>query len=241
MEEEDLRKAYDTACKLYYPWSGSIFSAIFIFIFAFWLHHKHDSADLNPYLIFFHSSVSGLSKGSAVKYKGINVGIVEDISISQKDIEEVRVEVSIDKKAPVRKGTVATLGFGGLTGESFVELKGAPRDAPPLLPLKGQIYPVIPAVESSLDRIFKTTPELLSHADALIEKAALFFSETNKEAVQHILQNIREVTEVVAAKKDSIGRALEGTAHLANTLEALEGASQKLKQFLEKLTLSFEN
>ncbi len=84
------------------------FSAIFIFIFAFWLHHKHDSADLNPYLIFFHSSVSGLSKGSAVKYKGINVGIVEDISISEKDIEEVRVEVSIDKEAPVRKGTVAT-------------------------------------------------------------------------------------------------------------------------------------
>lgn len=216
------------------------FCAIFIFVFAFWLHLKHESSDLNPYLIFFHSSVSGLSKGSPVRYKGINVGTVDGISISEKDVEKIRVEVSIDQKTPVRKGTVATLGFGGLTGDSFIELKGTPQNAPPLLPQEGHTYPVIPAVESSLDRIFKTTPELLSHADSLIEKAALFFSEENRLSIQHILQNIRGITEVVAAKKESIGHALDGTAHLANTLDALEGASQKLKQFLEKLTLSFD-
>src|SRR5918994_4269666 len=76
--------------------------------FVLWYTDANDSRDYELYEIYFTGSVSGLDRGSPVRYLGVDVGRVRRLSIDKSDPTRVQVVVEVDEQAPVSAATRAS-------------------------------------------------------------------------------------------------------------------------------------
>jgi phospholipid/cholesterol/gamma-HCH transport system substrate-binding protein len=118
-------------------WKAGLFviSAAVILVAAIaMLAGIHLSTPRNHYTIRFSESVSGLEPGGAVRYRGVQMGNVEEIRIPEEDITKVEVSISIKKGMPIKTDTKATVSSLGVTGIKFIELFAGSTEAPLLPP-----------------------------------------------------------------------------------------------------------
>ena len=156
--------------------------SIALALFFVWLARSGNKDDV-LYRIHFPESVSGLSLGDPVKYLGVDVGMVDAMTIKPNDPSQVQVDVKLRKDAPVKTDTKATLQFKGITGTFFVELSGSTADAKDLVAAtpKGQV-PEIPAVKSTLSTLMEQLPKVVAKFSSI------------EDQTKKVVTNIGEVT-----------------------------------------------
>jgi phospholipid/cholesterol/gamma-HCH transport system substrate-binding protein len=118
----------------------------------------------SPYVTYFDESVQGLQVDSSVKYRGVDVGRVEQIRVAP-DNNLIAVVMKVQLQGDVEKNTVAQLKAAGITGIVFVELDRRNPDDPDLAPKLEFTpdYPVIPSRPSQISQI-------LASIDTVMEK-----------------------------------------------------------------------
>jgi phospholipid/cholesterol/gamma-HCH transport system substrate-binding protein len=158
--------------------------------FSLWLTSS-GRGDYSHYRIRFAESVSGLTKESAVKFRGVDIGNVEKISIDPKDSKLIQVEIRILKSTPIKIDTTATLKLYGITGEVYVELSGGSYDAP-RLEAKNNELPEIQAKPSSIDAVLNGLPILLKKANHVADQLSKIFSDENVRSVNSITRKLSE-------------------------------------------------
>ncbi len=159
----------------------------------------------DTYVASFSESVSGLTPRAPVKLRGVDVGAVDDIALDPEDPARVRVVLSIEKGAPVKEDTYATLQVQGLTGIAYVELGGGSRSAPALRPRAGGPFPVI-----------ATRPSLLARLDVA--------ASATMGDVGHVVAGLKEALdpETLGALRRSAVALPALVERLGRTAEALE-------------------
>jgi phospholipid/cholesterol/gamma-HCH transport system substrate-binding protein len=108
------------------------------------------------------TNTNGLKKGNNVRYSGINVGTVEEITMLNDSV--IKVDLLIDKKMMVyiKKDAIATIGTDGLVGNMLVNI----------IPGKGKASSVSPGdYIKSYTKI--GTDEMLNTLNVTNENAAL--------------------------------------------------------------------
>jgi phospholipid/cholesterol/gamma-HCH transport system substrate-binding protein len=133
-------------------------------VIVVWLGASKYFEEGDLYITYFDESVQGLQADSRVKYRGVDVGKVQRISVAS-DEKLVEVVVKIDLAGAVEQNIVAQLRAAGITGIVFIELdQRNPQDAI-LMPPSGMksVYPVIPSQTSQ-------TKQMLSSVDRIMEK-----------------------------------------------------------------------
>ena len=129
--------------------------------FSIWLLGTQDKDKYQLYRIRFAESVSGLTVGSPVKFRGVDVGNVKDMFIDPNDITYIRVDANILRTTPIKTDTVATLKLLGITGTVFIELSGSHPDSPPLaLNDDENNPPEIPAEPSTIATVMDMLPQI---------------------------------------------------------------------------------
>lgn len=179
-----------------------------------WMMGANLESTTARYAIFFKGSVSGLKVGNAVQYRGIPVGVVSDLEINPKNVEQVRATIEINPKTPVKTDTVAGLGYQGITGVAYIELTGGTHGAPALEPAPGQKLAVIKSKPSQLQELFEAAPELVTRVTHLVNLAIKFLGPENQEHVAEILDDVAIITGTVADRSDEIG-AIIGDVRIA--------------------------
>ncbi len=186
--------------------------------FSVWLVKADIDRQVEPYQIAFSGSVTGLQRGGQVRYRGVPVGRVTDIRIDPERVEQVLVTVEIEAGTPIRQDTVASLEMQGITGVAFVQLRGGTQASPPLVAVAGHGLPQIESRRSTLERVFESTPELLAHSLALVERATRLLNDENLQALTKTLQNIETVTSSLARQSDQVGGVLTQAGDAAGAL-----------------------
>jgi len=158
-----------------------IFAAILV-----WIGASQYFEGGKRYISYFNESVQGLQKDSEVKFRGVKVGRVENITIAPDNLH-VGVIMVIDLDFDPTIGYVAQLQLTGITGVVFVNL--VPQDpekpyTPPQITFVSP-YPVIPSQPSEMKRILTGIDEVIANlkqldAKGISEEAKVTFKEMKK-------------------------------------------------------------
>jgi phospholipid/cholesterol/gamma-HCH transport system substrate-binding protein len=163
--------------------------------FVFWYTEERDKRSYERYEIYFQGTVSGLTRGSPVRYLGVDVGKVARIMLDPQQRNQVLVIADIDSSAPIDSRTLASLNLQGVTGLLFIDLQ-QDRKVTASGPLaQGQQYPIIRSVPSDLDVLLSSLPALATHAIELVDHFNQVFSDDNVRAIHATLENARLASE----------------------------------------------
>ncbi len=165
--------------KLYFRLGVLVAGALLLLVaMMFYLGLADRFATRIHFVTTFRESVQGLTKGAAVKYKGVPIGSVDSISILTKE-KLIRVDMSIDPKVFVgigehagdderltlvkkfceqggRDGLTCRLDLAGVTGLRYVEmdyLTPEKRREQPLPPIDEPNVIYFPSVPSTFNNI----------------------------------------------------------------------------------------
>jgi len=180
-------------------------------------------------------SVSGLNVDAPVKYRGVDVGKVEQISIDANDPERIRILLQVNRGTPVSADTVANLDYQILTGIASINLAGGRADSPAAVRPEGEPYPVITARPSIFSSLDLTLSDLLNN---LIQTSAginALLNEQNRANVSRSLENIAELTEKFSEQSRQLDGILE---NLSVTPENTRAASVCFPALLEQFSQS---
>lgn len=210
-----------------------------------WLGKSDYRGVYDQYHAYMRQSVSGLSVNSTVKYRGVNVGRVKEITLNPDNIEEVRLTLDILQGTPIKSDTVATLETQGLTGLATLNLEGGSREAPDLAIQPGQDYPVIQTkpslffrLDMALSRLLSEQglSKLLSSLHALSENATALMNEENRLKLEGILNDLSRLSHTLDTHNASITRGIKRASEASENLAALSSTmNEDVPDLLERI------
>lgn len=198
--------------------------------FLIWVAGAHNQRSYTTYTLYFTDAISGLKLGSAVQYKGVEVGKVSDIRLSPDREDLVKVDIYIDAATPVRGGTKASLGMQGVTGMVFVLMKTDLNDSTPPERIEGEPYPVIQGSGTQLSKILESIPQITQQVLEITEKLNRVLDDNSIEALNNTLVNLEKMS------KDLNGLLSEENVQntstiLANVSESSDNINSLIARF----------
>ncbi|MBE0412984.1 MlaD family protein [Yoonia sp.] len=156
--------------------------------FFIWLASVQIDRQYMRYGILFED-VTGLNQSADVFFNGVNVGRVVSIRISENDPRLVYVGVEVDAKTPINVDTVAQVDSQGVTGVAYITLTGGAPGAP-LLTSAPDEPALIRSRPSSLQRLMKSAPDIISDAADVMTQLRNLTGPDNQDYVRTILHNV---------------------------------------------------
>jgi phospholipid/cholesterol/gamma-HCH transport system substrate-binding protein len=225
-------------------------------LFVYWYAGSGDARDYRRYEIYFEGSVSGLNRGSTVRYLGVDVGRVIAIRIDKRASDRVQIIADIDSTTPISEDTLASLSMQGVTGLLYIDLLANAASKRQMASVPSEQYPVIDSVQSNFDRLLASLPDLVGRATVVVDRAAKVLSDDNLKAFSKTMQNIeltsasfpgamRDAAVVIADLKATLADvrvAATGARKLIETSGPdLATASERLRNISENLARTTAN
>ncbi len=190
-----------------------------IIVFIFWLGRTEFGREADIYYTYFTGSVSGLSTGSPVRYRGVPVGNVSAVEIDPENVERIRVTLKLNPNTPVKVDSVASLETAGITGGAYIELRGGTQASPPLRSEDGSI-PVISSANSSIQSIVESLPKLMAKLSDLLDSANGLLSPANVKALSEVITHLQSVASSLDALSPDMKSAVSNVSTLTADLHA---------------------
>lgn len=197
--------------------------------FAFWLAKYGMHREFDTYKLLMTESVTGLSKDSVVKLRGVDIGRVREIRIDPQNIERIEVFIEIKRGVPIKEDMVAYTKMLGVTGLLSIEIGGGTNSAKTLKPTEEYI-PIIPTAPSLFEKAAKGLGSLNEQLIALLERSQELLSSQNIETVTKILNHTEEIT--------AQGEAIEKKAMIS--LEEVDKTLKEFRDSMANLSKNFE-
>ena len=187
-----------------------------------WLTGAQYRQEFIYFRTFFTGPVTGLGRGTIVRYNGIDVGNVTELAFDPADPRRVVVTLQTTPTLKLRVDSIASIEQQGLTGASYVEITGGAPDSPLLAAQAGQEYPVIPSKPSTLQQLAQSGPELVSRFSTVGQRVSELLNDDNRQAISETLASLRNTTALIDAHAEDLD------ATLANLKEASAGINKTL-------------
>lgn len=215
-----------------------------------WLGTQQFLKETSLYVTYFEGSVQGLEKGSPVKYLGVPVGSIQNISVAP-DGKLIEVLMQIDSKIKIEPELRVKAEMAGLAGSKFLQLH-YPSDTSiarmhPLLSFK-PIYPVIYSTPSGIEEIEIAARDVLNKllqfrykevSDEMVSFLNASSNFFNNQKLYNIISELEKSSRTLSdilIKTDSaaiLSNLVSTTERLKNTATNLENLSDSIQsQFI---------
>ncbi len=196
----------------------------FLFLgFVFLVAGKKMMEKRDIYYVRFHDvSINGLQIGSAVKYHGISIGRVDDISIDVKNVRDIIVTLSIKQGTPIKEDVEAVLTPVGITGLMQIELRGGTNKKNLLSP-----GAFIKAGSSTFQNITGKAEIITEKLEILLNNINELINKENRTKFDNIISNLNDMVE---KNNKKVGNILDHTDSLIiQTQAALQEVNVTVK------------
>lgn len=207
-------------------------------------------------------NIQGLKKGNNVRFAGIDAGTVEEITVINDTLIEVKMRLEANMKGVIKSNATATIGTDGLVGNKIINIASPhqqaepasenallisrkPADTDEMLQTLGRTNENIYHISSKLKSI-TTGIDTSVLIDALLkdtilvrelDKGVSSFSKTMKD-IHQVAQKIKAWTRQIDEGKGIMGAMVFDTtikAELKNTIVQYKEAGQKLVHLTDSL------
>jgi phospholipid/cholesterol/gamma-HCH transport system substrate-binding protein len=200
-------RAHALAAGLFTLLLGAALAAV-----ALWF--SKDDLKLIPYTMTTTNSVTGLKAEAPVRYRGVDVGKVDEIAIEPANKGRVRIRIGVREGTPITKGTYAQLGFQGITGLAYVLLGDDGKSQEPLQSSPGEVAVIRmkPSLMDSGEGLFNAFVEIADKVNRVLD-------DENQGHLRRTLAGLEEATQ----------RASAVTKKLEPSLNAMPGLIAETK------------
>lgn len=167
-----------------------------------------DRLERTQYRVIALQPVSGLNPQGQVRYRGISVGRVAAIDLDPKDPKRILIDIEVEARIPVTRGTYAQLGQEGITGIAYVHLLDDGADRAPQPPGPAGM-PEIPLRASMMDDLFESAGAISKEARALIASAQKLLGPQNQDNVAATLASMKATTSSLEAASARLPGAID--------------------------------
>ncbi|MDR9388169.1 MAG: MlaD family protein [Balneolaceae bacterium] len=201
--------------------------AAFVTWFGFRLMQDNPLLSLDTEVEVLYDRVDGINAGSLVYLRGVKIGSVKSVALTESD--SIRVMLSLDNERQLPKGSV-----GVITATSLVDSKGIhirAGSSSEMVPSGGRIEGVyaISVLESISAEDTQSLTQGASGAFDGIQSAsegiAGFLDDTTQASFQSSMQNVEKSTEELAAilegKKSDVDATITSARSLMAELDTL--------------------
>jgi phospholipid/cholesterol/gamma-HCH transport system substrate-binding protein len=182
-----------------------------------WLNR--DRRETLPFEIVTTQSIPGLNPQATVRYRGLEVGRVDDIIFDPRATGQILIKLAVDTNTPVTTTTFASLGYQGVTGIAFLQLDDD-RTGSPLLQSAPNRVARIPLRPGLLDEIEKRGLAILEKTERITTNLDKLMSPENQQTIIGAFDNIGKAAAAYG----------ELPKHLEPTLDKLPALAVKLDQ-----------
>lgn len=206
---------------------------------SLWLAFGRAAYETNTYQVHMTDSVSGLFVDAPVKYRGVQIGRVREMSLDPEHLDRVRLILDIDANVPIKEDTVATLVFQGVTGIASIDLGGGSHASPRLRTAPGERYPVIQAGPSLMTRLDAAATELMENLNRAARDLSGLLNSDTRDRLERIVEHLELLTATLAERRPALGEGIDSFAvaarHAATAGEQLPDLLQRVDSALASL------
>lgn len=187
------------------------------------------------YISYFNESVQGLQLNSAVKFRGVDVGLVEQIRVAP-DNRNIGVVMKINMRDELQKNCVAQLKAAGITGIMFVELdliKSGDRDFTPKIDFPSE-YPIIASRPSEMQRLVSGVNEIVEKFNQVDAKGISDQLIATTKALEELITG-KQITSILA-RVDAAAGNLDRLTARADKILGEAGLEKTMAEAREALT-----
>jgi len=206
------------------------------------------------FVTYFDESVQGLQADSSVKYRGVDIGMVEKIRVAP-DYRLIEVVMKINFSGDAGNKTIAKLKAAGITGIVYVELdhrKKGDIARTPQITFEPD-YPLIPSnpseiqeIVSGVDDVVKKMKEVDFKAisDELVSATKSINTFFAGQKMTKIIANLESMTQTLSDSANQLAKMVgdgRADAILSDTRDAVRDAKETIaavKAELEKMKLA---
>lgn len=199
---------------------------------SLWLAFGDVAYEYRTYRVYMNESVSGLFIDAPVKYRGVQVGRVRELSLVPDNPEEVMITMDIDASVSIKEDTTAKLDVQGVTGIASIELSGGSRESPPLKAKPGEPYPVIQPGQSLFTRVDSAVSELIGNLNMVANDLHALLTPQTRSHFENILANLDSVTKSVAEQRVALGESVKAFSTFSRNAAQ---ASEQLPQLVTRV------
>ncbi len=212
-----------------------------------WLARVGGQGDFHRYAIHFEQqALDGLEIGADVSLRGIKIGRVEDYSLAADKFNRVRVEVRVDRRAPVLSNTVAVVTRNFVTGIAAITLVTPEPPGPPLVDVaEGERYPLIKEGRSDLDEIAGRVNKVGEMASTTLANLNQLLSSENRAEALLAVRSLRELAQGLNKRLVTLDRTLTQAGRAAEQIGTaaaqLGDAGSRIAGSAERSAASLDN
>lgn len=212
--------------------AGSFVLALLVLLGALALWLTRDRHDYTLYEMSTGDTISGLQNQATVRYKGVAVGKVTEITFDQAQQGNVLIRIAVDSKAPVSPTTTfGMLGYQGVTGIAHIQLDDVTEPMAALPEGPGGI-PRLLMKSSPLSVLADQGMTILSKVDEATRRINQLLGDENQERFSSLLLNLSDaasnVSGVTRSMHTTLQQELPGmTQDARRALQAMEKAGQE--------------
>ena len=201
------------------------------FGFVYWMAQSGRGGPMAELAIRIPGSANGLSVGSPVRFNGIPVGSVRNLSIDPDDPQYSIAFTEVRADAPVYPSTRAVLEVQGLTGAAYIELSGGNKGEENILQkaIETERPAVLIADQSSVTNLLATADKILDRANQAIGDIQGFVADSRGPLTQTI-RNAETFTAALSNNSGAIDEFLGSMSALSGTFNRV---SERLDSTLE--------
>ena len=201
---------------------------------ALWL--TRDRHDYDLYEMSTSDTISGLQTQATVRYKGVAVGKVTDITFDEVHQGNVLIRIAVDSRAPVSTtGTFGMLGYQGVTGLAHIQLDDA-AEVSAALPMGESGLPRLPMKSSPLSVLADQGMTILSKVDEATKRINMLLGDENQERFSTLLENLGQAAQETSALTHSMHQTLQ--QQLVPAVKEFPGMARDARRAMHAMELA---